>query len=192
MPTRLISNVDAPGFGPLPQTGWTVPVPPLNEQVLLECVNTSAGTVTHGDVMVVDTSASANSTTGWIPFPAVAAPPISPQAGGVAVTTTTSANDKNVLGPISITGDASSLGTGAPTIAIGQACWVVIGGVARVQIGGQTVVAKDSLFTFTNAKQANAVTLPVIANVGSYFGVALEANAAKDAASTIRAIIRGS
>ena len=119
MPVRNITGIGAPGYGsPLAQAGWTTPVPPTNEQHLIEVVNTSGGSLAHGDVVVVDTGSTANAVTGWIPMPAVAAPPISPQCAGVAVTTTASANSRLVLGPISVTGDAS---TNAGTVEIGRA-----------------------------------------------------------------------
>lgn len=188
MPVRQIVNASAPGWGPLPGPGWTVPVPPLNEQQVLECVNTSAGTLNHGDVVVFDRSAAANATTGWIPFPAVAAPPISPQGSGVAVTTTTNANDKQVVGPISMTGDSSTF---SGSIAIGGTCWVCIAGVARVQIAAQVVVAGDMMATVAVAKTAIGTTAPVAGNVGAFFGVAQEATAAKDANNTIRCNMRG-
>lgn len=192
MPSRNIFGIGAPGMGPLPQAGWTTPVPPLNDQHVLEVVNTSAGTLAHGDLVIVDTSAAANATTGWIPFPAVAAPPISPQAAGVAVTTSTTANDKRVLGPISQTGDAGSFS--GSTIAIGANAWVVVAGIARVQIGAQVVVANDTLYQSGTAKQAISQTAATVtAAAGTYLGascgVALEATAAKDAQNTVRAII---
>lgn len=188
MPLKMINNPNAPGYGPLALTGWTSPVPPLNDQILLECVNTSAGTLAHGDVVAFDRTATANATTGWIPFPAVAAPPISPQTGGVAVTTTATANDPQVAGPISVTSDGS---TSAATVAIGGVCWVVVSGVARVQIAAQVVVLGDRLATVAVAKTAIGTSVPVAAQIGAFFGIAMEATAAKDANNTIRAIIRG-
>lgn len=187
MPIKQISNPVATGYGPLPQAGWTTPVPPLNEQVLLECVNTSAGTLNHGDVVVFDRSAAANATTGWIPLPAVAAPPTSPQASGVAVTTTASANDPQVAGPISMTGDASTFSGSIP---IGGTCWVAVAGVARVQIAAQVVVAGDRMATVAVAKTAIGTTVPVAGQIGVFFGIAHEATAAKDANNTIRCNIR--
>ncbi len=192
MPVRNIFGIGAPGMGPLPQAGWTTPVPPLNDQQVMEVVNTSAVALAHGDLVIVDTSAAANATTGWIPFPAVAAPPISPQAAGVAVTTSTTANDKRVLGPISQTGDAASF-SGA-TIPVGGNGWVVVSGIARVQIGAQVVVANDCLFQSGTSRQAisqTAATVTAAAGtyVGAGIGVALEATAAKDAQNTVRAII---
>lgn len=189
MPTKQITNPVATGYGPLAQTGWTTPVPPLNDQILLECVNTSAGTLNHGDLVVVDRTTTANSTTGWIPQPAVAAPPISPQAAGVAVTTTTSASDVNVIGPVSMTGDASTF---SGSIAIGAPLWVCVGGVARVQIGTNVAAVGTALGSFTTAKQAQAVALAA-AQMGSFFGINIDtatAQTAKDANGTIRALIK--
>jgi hypothetical protein len=192
MPVKQISNPVATGYGPLPQAGWTTPVPPLNDQILLECVNTSAGTLNHGDVVIPDLSAAANGTTGWIPFPAVAAPPISPQAAGVAVTTTATLGDEAVLGPVSMTGDAQTF---SGSIAIGGTCWVCVGGVARVFINAQVVVLRDRLRTAAVAKTAVGVAAglpPTVAMIGTFFGTALEATAAKDANNTIRALIKTS
>ena len=129
----------------------------LGNQVLLEVVNNAATTLTHGDVVVVDVT-------------------------GRLVTTTTTANDPTVLGVISTTGDTT---TDAVAIPIGAPCWVCTGGVARVQIGTQTVAALGVMGSFTTAKQADD-TATVI---GTGFGIALEASAAKDVNNTIRCII---
>lgn len=188
MTNRQISNVTAPGWNPLPQPGWTIPVPPLNDQHLLCCINTAASTLNHGDVVVYDRNAAANAVTGWIPFPAVAAPPTSPQSAGVAVTTTTTANDPQIAGPVSITGDAS---TASGSIAIGGMVWVVLMGVARVQIAAQVVLAGDKMATVAVAKTAigTASASVALTQVGAIFGVAQEATAAKDANNTIRCAI---
>lgn len=130
-----------------------------NEPVLIEMVNDSAGTVKQGDVVVTD------------------------GVTGRLFTTTTTANDKTVIGVVCTTGDTS---TDATTIAVGQPCFVAVGGVARVQIGGATVAAGDILATTTTAKLAvtnNSAT------VGQAFAIALESQAAKDAQDTIRCII---
>jgi hypothetical protein len=147
MPSRQISNA-AGVWGSTAQA----------EQVTLEVVNNSAGTLTQGDVVIVD-------------------------ATGTLITTTTTANNKLVIGVVTTTKDAS---VDATPIAVGAPCQVVVGGVARVQIGAATVAAGDILCSTTTAKAAvtnNAAT------VGQAFAIALEAQTAKDANNCIRAII---
>jgi hypothetical protein len=128
------------------------------EQVTLEVINNAATTLTQGDVVIID-------------------------ATGTLVTTTTTANDKRVLGVVTTTKDAS---VDATPIAIGAPCQVVVSGVARIQIGAGTVAISDILGSTTTAKTAvtnNAAT------VGQAIAIALEAQTAKDVNNCIRAII---
>lgn len=162
MPTRQINVANTVWGQPLVGGG-------SNEQILVEVVNNSGGTLQHGDVVVWDTT--------------TAGLPTAPADGGKLVTTSTTANDPQVAGVISATGDAS---TNAQTIAAGGSCWVCIGGVARVNIGAGTVAKGGLLSTTTNAKQAATATTAL----GNLLGVAMEAQTAKDANNTIRAIIK--
>jgi hypothetical protein len=137
-------------------------------QMTVSMVNNSGGTRTYGDVVVVD-------------------------ANGVNATTTTTANDKTVIGVVgqrSAGVVGATLGDGA-TYAAGAIMPVVISGPARVNIAANTVAANDLLTTSTAAGVAatNAGAPAANAVVGSILGVALEASGAKDANNTIRAYI---
>lgn len=165
MPTRQINA---------PNTIWGQPLSGggSNEQILLEVVNNSGGTLAHGDVVVWDTTA--------------AGLPTAPADGGKLITTTTTANDQTVAGVVSVTGDAS---TNALTVASGANCLICVSGVARVQIGANTVTKGTHILqTFTSAKQATGIA-NASALAGAVLGVPLESNAAKDANNTIRAKI---
>lgn len=157
MPSKQIANA-AQVFGQAPAAG--APYGTGSEQVLVEVVNNSAGTLKQGDVVV------------WAAADVV----------GNKVTTTTSANDARVAGVISRTGDTSTDGV---TIPVGGTCFLCVGGVARVQIGAQAVAALGILGTFTTAKQADDTATAV----GTILGVALEAQTAIDAQGCIRAKI---
>lgn len=139
------------------------------EQVLIECFNNSAGALAHGDVVVVDNSAGQM--------------PAAPGSITGAVTTTVTAQDVKVIGVVSVDGTANTNGA---TIPVGAVCTVCIAGVARVQIGANVVALAAALGTTTTAKQAGSVT----AAIGSTLGFALEANTAKDANNTIRALVK--
>ncbi len=148
------------------------------EQLLLQCFNNSSGSLAHGDVVVVDNSA------GQMPT----AP------GGItgAITTTTSASDLKVLGPISMTGDPN---TNGDTEAVGNTCFVCVHGVARVQIAGNTVAAGGNLATSGTAKVAatpgTAGSVAALqALIPSFFAAALESQAGKDAYNTIRCLVK--
>lgn len=135
------------------------PIPSLSSQVLIEVVNNSGGTLKQGDVVIID-------------------------ATGRLATTTATINDPVVFGVISNTGDAR---TDGELIAVAGLTWVCVGGVARVNVGANTVAAKGILGSTTVAKVADDTV--VLSVAGTAFGVALEANTATDANSTIRAII---
>lgn len=139
------------------------------EQKYVECFNTSGGTLAHGDVVVVDTSATQM--------------PTAPGSCTGAVKTTVTALDVTVVGVVSVDGTPN---TNAGTIPVNGACLVCISGVARVNIGANTVAAGAALGTTTTAKQAGSVT----ATIGATLGFALEAQTAKDANNTIRALVK--
>lgn len=101
-------------------------------------------------------------------------------ATGVLATTTTTVNDKTVLG------------VAAAPAAAGASVLVVIRGPARINIAANTVTAGDLLTTSAAAKVAilNAAAPAANAVTGSVIATALEASAAKDTANTIRAYIQ--
>lgn len=106
---------------------------------------------------------------------------------GLLANTTTTANDETVIGVVAQ--------MGGPTWASGAPMLVQIRGVARVNIGANTVAAGATLASSATAGQAAAVTAATAVTVnvngtlggaGSLIGVALEANGAKDTNNTIR------
>jgi hypothetical protein len=131
--------------------------------------NNSGATRTYGDVVVID-------------------------ATGTQVNTTTTANDKTVIG---VVGQKAAGGVGATagdgtTYAAAAIMPVVVRGIARINIGTTTVAANDLLTTTTTAGVAttNAGAPAANAVTGSLIGVALEASGAKDSNNTIRAWIQ--
>jgi hypothetical protein len=133
--------------------------------------NNSAGTLFPGDVVVFAADVT-----------------------GANATTTTTVNDKTVLGVVAAKtpSDSGSVQPAGSTYGVGSPMPVVISGVARINIGANTVAAGDLLTTSAVAKVAatNAGTPAANAVTGSIIGVALEASAAKDTATnTIRANI---
>jgi|SRR5215510_6246647 len=133
-------------------------------------VNNSAGTLAPGDVVCFTTDTT-----------------------GVLCTTTTTVNDKTVLGVVAAKSPSDSL-TAQPgvTYAVGAQTQVIVQGPARVNIAANTVAAGDLLTTSAAAKVAatNAGTPAANAVTGSIIAVALEASAAKDTATnTIRAYL---
>lgn len=128
---------------------------PGNDQVLIEVVNGAAVALQHGDVVVWKT-----------PF------------DGTTVTTTTTANDRNLAGVVSATGDSS---TDATTYAVGAQLRICVVGVARVNVGATTPAALDCLTTHTVAKNGTTNAVAPVANnvLGSFIGNCLAA--AKDA-----------
>lgn len=133
-----------------------------NDQEIITVVNGSGGTLLPGDLVIVDGVA------------------------GVSVTTTTTANSKGVRGVVV----PSTAGTGTvastETVASGATCKVCVAGTARINIGAATVAALDVLATSTTAKVA---AVNNAAGVGAGIAIALEADSAKDANNTIRALI---
>jgi hypothetical protein len=144
------------------------------EQQLLECFNNSGATLAQGDVVVVDNSAGQ--------MPAVVAG--APNGATGAVTTSTTAQDPKTVGVVSIDGTSN---TNGGIIQPGGTCWVCVCGIARVQIGANTVAAGAALAQSGTAKQASTPATPA---VNSNIGAALEAQTAKDANNTIRAFIK--
>jgi hypothetical protein len=111
---------------------------------------------------------------------------------GVLVTTTTTVNDKTVIGVVGAKVPSDSLNSQAPASYASQAvCPVIIRGPARINIGANTVAAGDLLASSATAKVAatNAGTPAANAVTGSIIAIALEAYTAKDANNTIRAYI---
>lgn len=156
-----------------PISVWGATTTGQAEQKLVECFNNTSGTLQHGDVVVVDTSAGQM--------------PAAPGTITGAVVTSTTAADPTVLGVVSITGTAD---TSAATVAKGAVCQVCIGGIARVQVGSNTVTAgSHGVVQSTTAKQGNGVAYASIV-VGSMFAIPLESSSAKDANNTIRCIIK--
>lgn len=138
-------------------------------QLVQDVVNNSGATRTYGDVVVID-------------------------ANGVNATTTTTANDKTVIGVVGQTGQGTvgaTTGDGSTYIA-GRVMPVITRGIARINIGANTVASGDVLTTTTTAGQAgtNAGAPAANAVVGSLIAIALEASGAKDANNTIRAWIQ--
>lgn len=132
-------------------------------------VNNSGGTVAPGDVVCFTTDTT-----------------------GVLCTTTTTVNDKTVLGVVAAKSPSDSLSTqSGVTYASGAQTQVIIRGPARINIAANTVAAGDLLTTSGVAKVAavNAGAPAANAVTGSVIAVALEASAAKDANNTIRAYI---
>lgn len=134
-------------------------------------LNNSGGTLHAGDLVVV----AADTT-------------------GTKATTTTTASDVTVLGVVA-PADPSSLDVDATAYASGATMPVIVKGPARIQIGANTVAAGGQLASTTTAKQAGtpgaAATVGALqALLGSFIGVALEAQTAKDANNCIRAYIQ--
>lgn len=142
---------------------------------IVEVVNNSGGTLLPGDVVCFTTDTT-----------------------GVLVTTTTTASDVTVLGVVAAQDSVSdSLRTAASTdtYASGAVMPVVVRGPARINIAANTVAAGGNLATTTAAKVAGtpaaaASVAALQALVGSFIGIALESQAAKDANNTIRAYIQ--
>jgi hypothetical protein len=110
---------------------------------------------------------------------------------GEICNTTTTANDVTVIGVVNQT---PATAYNVNTSGLGQnVIPVVVGGVARIQISSNTVPAGALLVSSTTAGVAQANTIASAAAstlIGTVIGVALEAQSAKDSASTIRAIIK--
>jgi hypothetical protein len=135
---------------------------------VVEMVNTSGTTRTYGDVVIVD-------------------------ATGTLANTTTTVNDRRVLGVVAqgSTGQVGATQGDGKTYAAGATMPVVVRGIARINIGTTTVAASDVLTTAGTAGVAatNAAAPSANAVIGSCVGIALEANSTTDTNSTIRAYI---
>lgn len=113
-------------------------------------------------------------------------------AAGVLATSTTTASDTTVVGVVGPTSDATDA---SDTYASGATNMpVIIYGFARVNIAANTVAAGANLASSTAAKvaakAADAANVGALqALVGSFLGVALESQAAKDSNNTIRCFI---
>jgi hypothetical protein len=145
---------------------------------IVEAVNNTTSTMKVGDVVVIQ--GGITSTT------AVYTP---------NVTTSTTANDTLVIGVVAEKYGSSpdligTLGSSGNTYPAGGIVPVVIDGVARVRIGGNTVTAGAPLVQSGTASIAQANTLTTASTLaGSIIGFALEANTNSDSNSTIRAYI---
>jgi hypothetical protein len=147
------------------------------EQKVLACFNNSGAVLQHGDVVIIDNSAGQ--------MPAVVAGAQNSITG--AVTTTAGAKSPLVAGAVSATSDAS---TSSQLFAAGATVPVCFAGCARVNVGAGVAAANSFLQTAAVLKQAVGNAAPAAGDIGTIFGVALEAAAAKDANSTIRAFLR--
>lgn len=142
------------------------------EQEYVTVVNNSGGTLLPGDVVCFTTD-----------------------TGGVNVTTTTTASDPTVLGVVAPNDLGLRTVGSAETIASGAVMKVITKGPARVNIAANTVAAGAVVATSTAAKVAavpgTAASVAALqALVGSFIAVALEAQTAKDANSTIRCYVQ--
>lgn len=162
---------------------WGLANAGVAEQLLLQGFNNSGGTLKHGDVVIVDTSVGQ--------MPAVVAGAQNAITG--AMTTTAVAKNNFVLGPVSISGDA---GTNSALVAAGATIFACVGGVARVNVTGAAVVAGgganpagSQLQTAAVVKQALQNGVVAAGDIGSIFAIALEAQAAADANTTVRCLI---
>ena len=152
-----------------------------NNQIIIEMINNSGGTLIEGDVVVCT------------------------DVNGLNATTTTAAQDTSVIGVVGPGAQlAPALGSAGGMGAIGSGLAaaantstypnlsvipVVIFGAARVNIGANTVAAKAVLTSFTSAKQAQTIAAAV-GQIGAVIGQALESQAAKDTSNTIRCFLR--
>lgn len=135
----------------------------------VELVNNSGASLAPGDVVVFATDVT-----------------------GVLVTTSTTVNDKTVIGVVGAKSPTDSLNSqSGVTYAAGAVLPVIIRGPARINIAANTVAAGDLLATSAVAKVAatNAGTPAANAVTGSIIAIALEAQTAKDANNTIRCYV---
>lgn len=135
--------------------------------IVMYVTNNSGGTLRTGDVVVL-------------------------AAGGLLATTTTTASDTTVCG---VVGPSSGNTDSSDTYAAGATNMpVVIYGFARVNIAANTVAAGAAVASSTAAKVA---AVPATAGsvgalqalVGSFIGIPLESQAAKDSNNTIRIFV---
>lgn len=141
-----------------------------DDQIVVEMVNGSAGTLLPGDVVIVKTT-----------------------LGGTA-NTTTAALDKDVTGVVLPKDRGVRTVGSSETYAVGAVMPVCVFGVARINIAANTVADKALLTTSAAAKVAATATpvstvAELVAVWGAVIAVALEADSAKDANNTILAKI---
>lgn len=141
-----------------------------DDQEVREYVNNSGGTLLPGDVVIASGTAGTN------------------------VTTVAGASSKLVVGVVLPTDRGLRTVASTETYASGAVMPVCTKGVARINIGGNTVAAGDNLATSGTAKvaakPADAANVGALqALVGSFIGVSLQADAAKDANNTVVALI---
>jgi hypothetical protein len=132
-------------------------------QLAFTAVNAAAGTLLPGDVVILSGTA------------------------GTSITTTTTDDNKLVAGVVLPEEGGTRTVASTETVAVGGNCDVCCLGVARVNIGAGSVAAGDILTTSTTAKVAVADNT---ATAGEVLGIALQADAAKDANNTILAFIK--
>ena len=143
-------------------------------------------------------SAAANTSSGNIGLPAA------PGGAGRSITLTGLSKDPNVCGVVSVTGDSNtatfgSMGTmdyntpwtgytggAVPVIPPLGDVFVVVSGVARVNIGALTVAAGGIMASATIPGSADDTP----GTLGNMIGIALESQAAKDSNNTIRCNIK--
>jgi hypothetical protein len=132
----------------------------------ITCVNNSGGNLAPGDVVVFATNVT-----------------------GTLVTTTTTVNDKTVLGVVGGKTDTLSTYAAGTAYAAGASLPVVVRGPARVNVGAGAPAAGDLLTTAAVAKTAatNAGTPAANAVTGSIIGIVRAAT--KDANNTVVAEI---
>lgn len=162
MVSKAISN---------PAGVWGMTADAGTEQEYVEVVNNSGATLLPGDVVCFTTDTT-----------------------GVLITTTTTASDPTVIGVVAPSDMGLRTVASTETIAAGAVCRVITKGPARINIAANTVAAGANLSTSTAAKvaakAADAGSVGALqALVGSFIGIALESQAAKDANNTIRAYI---
>lgn len=140
-------------------------------QLIAMYVNNSGGVLTVGDVVIAS------------------------DVAGILCTTTTTASSPHVVGVVSEPyGGALGAAGSALTYASGANVPVLIKGPGRINIGANTVAAGANLATSATVKvaatPANAASVAALqALVGTFIGIAREADSAKDAGNTIRAYI---
>ena len=135
----------------------------------IDLVNNSGGTLLPGDVVVIDVT-------------------------GTLANTTTTLNDKTVVGVVGAKAPSDSINTQSATgpglpYAAGAVIPVIVKGPARINVGANTPALDDTLTPSTVAKVAitNATALAANTVIESLIAVALET--AKDANNTLRAYI---
>lgn len=141
-----------------------------DSQTVVHLTNGSGGTLLPGDVVIASGVA------------------------GVAATTIAGASSKAVIGVVLPVDYGTRTVASTETYASGALMPVCIAGPARVNIAANAVAAGDPLSTSAVAKVAATAAAAgsvaaLQALIGSFFGSALESQAAKDANNTIMAWI---